>query len=196
MKDRILVFMLFAMLVGIPTCTALYAPVPAASAEPPIDRRNPNFKSQVPEEDIPEPSKYIETIYPDGTMVRQLVTPEPLSEDEPLLRCDKNVIYDGANLLGLVLFPNGQVSAMVDTNGDNRMDVEMIYEPGVIARPEDEDVFPSRYRVDLNYDGEPDRTYIDPNARGICDEIVPEDTREHDEEPATPNFDSPRKGKV
>lgn len=159
----------------------------------PHSHKNPNFESAVPEENIPLPGDIAvqEFTLPDGTLVQRLLSPQRMKEDQPLIRCSKNVLYKEAWVLALYMHPDGTVTVDIDTNGDNRKDVEAVFRP-------DNDIatYPDRYIVDLNYDGEPDRAYVDPGHTGDCDNIVPEDTMQHDEEPAIPNYDSPRKGEI
>lgn len=96
-----------------------------------------------------------------------------LVHNDQIIKCDRNLTYEEADKIAETVNPNNTVSEWYDTNRDGLADIEAIsYIDGYDENGEmTHDPFPFMWLVDLNFDENPDKVYVDIGGHGRCDEI-------------------------
>ena len=95
------------------------------------------------------------------------------AHSEQIIHCERNITYTEANKVMELLNENGTFSEFYDTNGDGLRDIEAIsYTHGLDADGALlHDTFPFIYIVDIDFDGRPDKSYVDVSGKGNCNDI-------------------------
>ena len=96
------------------------------------------------------------------------------AHDDAIIKCDYNLKVDHVTKIGEVTFANGLVDEHYDRNDDGMTDIHAL---SYLIEPTDLDGLvphqpnPILWQVDLDFDGEIDKVYIDIYGEGRCEDI-------------------------
>ena len=97
------------------------------------------------------------------------------AHDDAIIRCDRNLKVDHVTKVGEEMFQNGLLDEHYDRNDDGVADIHVL--SSITGTTTDEGLVPHRpspiiWQVDLDFDGQIDRAYIDIHGESRCEDIM------------------------